>query len=324
VIERLDHFMARANAAYYATHNPFADFTTAPEISQIFGELIGLWAALVWQAMGAPSNVLLVEAGPGRGTLMLDALRAIGRAAPDFAAALSLHFIETSPRLITLIKSVLPESSFHTDLATIPDQPLILLANEFLDALPIRLFVRQSGGWLERHVDDDKPHDLPTDIVIPAEELGAIREFSPDAERFLATLTQRIMCHSGAALIIDYGPARSGPGETLQAIRHGKQTNPLINPGTADLTAHVNFEQLADIARKAGATIWGPTPQGAFLSALGIHERTNHLGAHASPEQALNLMAATRRLTAPEAMGSLFKAMAIAAPSLSPLPGFSP
>ena len=152
MIERLDTFMARANAAYYATHDPFADFTTSPEITQVFGELLGLWAAVTWDLLGRPSPVLLVEAGPGRGTLMADALRAIAQVAPAFRAALSLHLIETSPRLRALQAARLPDAAWHESLATVPQKPLLLLANEFLDALPIRQFVRRGHGWVERFV----------------------------------------------------------------------------------------------------------------------------------------------------------------------------
>src|SRR5690348_9437296 len=149
-MERLDRFMARANAAYYATHDPFADFTTAPEISQVFGEIIGLWAAITWQALGSPDPVLLVEAGPGRGTLMADALRAVRKMAPGFAGALRVHLIETSPRLRAAQAARVPAATWHDSLAAVPAAPMILVANEFLDALPIRQFIRRRDGWNER------------------------------------------------------------------------------------------------------------------------------------------------------------------------------
>jgi SAM-dependent MidA family methyltransferase len=158
MIERLDAFMARANAAYYGTHDPFADFTTAPEISQVFGELLGLWAAVAWGIVGRPRRVLLVEAGPGRGTLMADALRAVGRAAPQFRAALSVHLIETSPRLRALQAERVPGAVWHDGLATLPEGPLLVLANEFLDALPIRQFVRRGSRWTERYVMGNRSH----------------------------------------------------------------------------------------------------------------------------------------------------------------------
>jgi NADH dehydrogenase [ubiquinone] 1 alpha subcomplex assembly factor 7 len=160
-LERLDQFMARANAAYYARRDPFADFTTAPEISQAFGEIIGLWAAVMWELLGRPRPVLLAEAGPGRGTLMADALRAIGQTAPAFRAALSVHFLETSPRLAAAQGARVPEATWHASLQTLPAKPVILIANEFLDALPIRQFVRRSTGWTERYVDAGRFVELP-------------------------------------------------------------------------------------------------------------------------------------------------------------------
>ena len=171
-LERLDAFMARANAAYYATHDPFADFTTAPEISQVFGEILGLWAAVAWQGLGEPDPVLLVEAGPGRGTLMADALRAIGRAAPAFRTALRLHLIENSPRLRAVQAGVLPGAVWHDGLETVPEAPLILLGNEFLDALPIRQFVRRGGAWMERFVEDGRFVEVVTSTPPPLEGEG--------------------------------------------------------------------------------------------------------------------------------------------------------
>jgi SAM-dependent MidA family methyltransferase len=323
MIERLDHFMARANSAYYATHNPFADFTTSPEISQVFGELIGLWTLLVWRAMEAPANVLLVEAGPGRGTMMIDALRAIRQVAADFVESTAVHFIETSPRLIETIKSAMPEAHFHSDIDTIPDQPIIFLANEFFDALPIRQFIFKPDGWHERHVCGDRLVDFPSDVGLPNDSIGTIREISPAGEDFLERLVRKLMKVGGAGLIIDYGSIQGGPGESLQAIQAGKPVSPTLDPGSADLTAHVDFKRLAAVACAAGAKVWGPTTQGRFLSELGIHERTSQLGRHVTPDQAYKLIAATRRITAHEAMGSLFKVMAISASSLLQLPGFT-
>ncbi|MDD2876397.1 MAG: SAM-dependent methyltransferase [Acidiphilium sp.] len=323
MIERLDHFMARANAAYYATHDPFADFVTAPEISQVFGELLGLWAGLVWQMMDTPKQISLVEAGPGRGTLMHDALRAIRRAVPGLAAALSVHLIETSPRLIPVLQSAIPEATIHADLNAIPGGPIIFLANEFLDALPIRQFIRRSSGWAERYVENMQFTDRPTDVSLPDDTAGTIRESGEAAETFMIALAARLTRQGGTALIIDYGPLHSGPGDTLQAIRGTQPANPLAEPGTADLTAHVDFARLVSTAVEAGCRVSGPVPQGTFLASLGIHERTAQLGRGANPDAAIKLMAATRRLTAPEAMGSLFKALALGHPSLPALPGFA-
>lgn len=320
--ERLDQFMARANAAYYATHDPFVDFTTSPEISQVFGELIGLWAALAWQTMGMPRDVLLVEAGPGSGKLINDALRAIGRAVPAFGSALSLHFVETSPRLTSKLSRHYPQATIHADLTTIPAGPMIFLANEFLDALPIRQFIRRPDGWMERHVRDNEFVELPTDLMVQDDAYGTIYERSSVAEAFITALADRFVQTSGVALIIDYGPMRSGAGDSLQAISNRQSVPPTSKAGSADITAHVDFERLINVIRRAGAKAWGPITQGHFLTALGIHERTNQLGRHASPQQALNLIAASRRLTAPEGMGTLFKAIAISHPETQNLAGF--
>ena len=324
--------MARANARYYATHDPFADFTTAPEMSQIFGELLGLWCGVVWQAMGEPDRICLIEAGPGSGALMADALRAIGTTLPTMLPALDLHFIETAPHLIDALHNRFPAAQIHPTLDTIPDHPLLLLANEFLDALPIRQFIRSPNreAWLERHVQAGQPLDLPINQADQIQlaplaaqtKLGAVREINQAARDFIAALATRLARHGGAALLIDYGPRASGPGDTLQAIRQGQPADPLEGPGQADLTAHVDFAALATIARAKGCAVAGPIAQGRFLAALGIHQRTAALGRHATPNQAANLLAATRRLTATEAMGELFKAFAIAPASLLPLPGF--
>jgi SAM-dependent MidA family methyltransferase len=321
-MQRLDAFMARANAAYYATHDPFADFTTAPEISQAFGEVLGLWAAVVWQSMGAPDPVLLVEAGPGRGTLMADALRAIARAAPAFRAALRLHLIETSPRLRTAQATMLPEATWHDGLATLPDGPLILLANEFLDALPIRQFVRHGDVMMERFVangqfveraSDAPPGDIPDDAVM---------ERNDAAQGFIAALAQRLTTDPGAALLLDYGPAESAPGDSLQALREGKPADPLSEAGTADLTAHVDFAALAKVAREAGATVHGPVPQGMFLARIGLLQRTGALARSQPPARAAAMMTGAQRLIEPDRMGRLFKAMALCAPRCPAPPGF--
>jgi SAM-dependent MidA family methyltransferase len=333
--ERLDRFMARANAAYYATHDPFADFTTAPEISQVFGEILGLWAAVTWKLLACPSPVLLVEAGPGRGTLMADALRAIGRAAPDFAAALDLHLIETSPRLRALQAARLVGATWHDGLDTLPAGPMLLLANEFLDALPIRQFVWRSGRWAERHVgpngfveavpverDWQPPPPLPGMTGPPPD--GTILERNEAALGFAAALSARFTRHPGAALFLDYGPARSGFGDSLQAIADGQPADPLSPAGSADLTAHVDFQAFAEAAVGAGAAVHGPVPQGPFLAGLGLFQRTNRLARHLAPARASALMQGAQRLAEPDRMGRLFKALALTGPGMSPLPGFEP
>ena len=333
--------MARANAAYYATHDPFADFTTSPEITQMFGELLGAWAAVCWDQMGRPDPVLLVEAGPGRGTLMADALRLIARVAPDFSAALRVHLIETSPRLRAEQALRLPDASWCRDLAELPNGPMILLANEFLDALPIRQFIRHDVFWAERYVQDAHFTEHPA-IFPPPLEGGAgggvttrtdaplhdtpppIVEQGEAAAAWTTTLAARLATQGGAALLLDYGPAQSAPGDSLQALRSGRPANPLADPGTADLTAHVDFSALARCARVAGATVHGPIAQGALLERLGLFARARQLAASQPPAEALATMDAANRLAQPERMGALFKALAISHPALPAPPGFAP
>ncbi|HBK04740.1 MAG TPA: methyltransferase [Acetobacteraceae bacterium] len=324
--ERLDRFMARANAIYYASRDPFADFTTSPEISQVFGEIIGLWAAVTWQLLGSPAPVLLAEAGPGRGTLMADALRAIQRAAPTFAAALRVHLIETSPRLRAVQAARIPGTTWHDEIGTLPAAPLILLANEFLDALPIRQFVRRGEGWTERFVvggewteQPASPGDVPPNRAAGE---GDIVELNEPSRGFVAAVAARLCRHPGAALFLDYGPARSAAGDSLQALADKRPVNPLTVAGSADLTAHVDFADLGAIAKAHGAAVQGPETQGAFLSALGLFQRTERL-ARSQPEKASALMQATRRLADPEAMGELFKVLALRSPAAPALPGLA-
>ncbi len=320
-MERLDAFFARANAAYYATENPFADFTTAPEISQVFGELLGAWAAVVWQAMGSPDPVILAEAGPGRGTLMADALRAIRQTVPAFAAALRLHLIEMSPRLRAIQAERLAGATWHDRVEDVPGGPLLLLGNEFLDALPIRQFVRTPDGWAERHVAHGQFVDLP--CAAPEGAEGDVVEVCEPARALAAQLGARVARDGGAALFIDYGPEHAAAGDSLQALRDGHPADPLADPGRADLTAHVDFPALAAIAREAGAAVQGPVPQGLFLTRLGLHPRAHRLARGQPVRRAAALLAAAGRLAEPERMGRLFKALAICDPRLPPLPGFA-
>ena len=324
--ERLDRFMARANATYYATRDPFADFVTAPEIAQAFGEILGAWAAVVWQAMGAPDPVLLVEAGPGRGTLLADALRPLARVAPAFEAALRLHLVETSPRLRGVQADTLSGRAiaWHDRVEDLPDGPLILLANEFLDALPIRQLLRTEAGWSERHVrsggfvlrDAEPPSHRRA--VAP----GEVLELCEPALSLVRHLADRLARQPGAALFLDYGRDEPGHGDTLQALRDGAPADPLDRPGTADLTAHVDFPSLRDLALSQGAAAHGPVGQGGFLTALGLFARTEHLSRGQPPSRARDLALAAHRLAAPDRMGRLFKAMALCHPSLGLLPGF--
>jgi NADH dehydrogenase [ubiquinone] 1 alpha subcomplex assembly factor 7 len=311
------------------------DFVTAPEISQMFGEMIGVWIASAWTAMGAPSQFNLVELGPGRGTLMQDALRAM-RAAPGLLDATRVHLVEISPALRdkqrATLADVAPPVAWHGDLASVPDGPLIVVANEFFDALPIRQFVRQDEAWREKRISrlaDDKlcyiwAHKPALDLPRDAPD-GAIFETSPASFEIVAAIADRLFRHPGAALVIDYGHASPGFGDTLQAMRAHKFEPPLKSPGEADLTAHVDFSALIDAARAAGVATQGAATQGAFLRARGSETRARQLGARASVEQKLAIAAALARLTdqsAPKAMGALFKAIALRSNDLPPMPGF--
>ena len=322
---------------YYRRARPIGaagDFVTAPEVSQMFGELIGLWCAALWQAMGGPARVNLVELGPGRGTLMADALRA-ARAVPAFRAALDLHLVEASESLRAEQRGLLADArpTWHARFETVPPGPLLVVANEFFDALPIRQFERVGGGWQERVVALAPDSDAlrfaaagtscaetagPGPGHAPA---GAIVERAPAREALAGALAARVAAEGGAALIVDYGHERPAIGDTLQAMKRHRRHGVLDDPGTADLTAHVDFCSLASAARQEGARTFGPVAQGRFLQALGIDERAAALGQGSDAAQA-RIDAALRRLTGAHAMGALFKALAIAHPALGAPPGF--
>ena len=320
-MERLDAFMERANAFYYATHDPFEDFTTAPEITQAFGEVLGAWAAVVWQSMGAPRPVVLAELGPGRGTLMSDALRAIYQVAPSFRSALNVHLVESSPRLRAEQARRVPDAAWHDSVATLPSGPAIMVANEFLDALPIRQLFRRHGAWTERYVSEGRFVEQPASYDGDAPD-GTIVELGEAAQDVIHAIATRLARDGGAGLFLDYGPGESGKGESLQAIRDGRFADPLAEPGAADLTAHVNFPALAEAARMVGAATWGPLPQGPFLARLGLYQRTGRLARGQPPARAAALIAAAQRLAEPDRMGRLFKVLCISHPELPTPPGF--
>jgi SAM-dependent MidA family methyltransferase len=313
--------MSLANSAYYATRDPFADFTTAPEITQVFGEILGAWSAVVWQMMGAPAQVAFVEAGPGRGTLMQDALRCVGRVAPDFVEAAGVHFIETSQRLRREQALRVAGADWHDDLESLPIEPCILLANEFLDALPIRQFVRHEGGWRERYVVDGRFVERESDGPGREAAVGEVVEVCEAAHAWLGALARRLVAYGGAALILDYGAAESLPGNSFQALRSGRPADPLVDPGSADLTAHVDFAAMRREALAKGAEVWGPVTQGIFLGRLGLWQRIAALEA-ANPEVSGVLRAAAIRLASPARMGGLFKAMCVTQPGFPVPPGF--
>jgi len=335
-------FMAEAlghpRLGYYMTRDPLGrtgDFTTAPEISQMFGELIGLWCADAWSRLGRPSPVRLVELGPGRGTLMNDALRA-ARALPGFPDAIDLHLVETSPVLRDRQRATLGDrATWHDRTEDVPPGPILLIANEFFDALPIRQFQRTTAGWAERLVALDPeageeprfrlvlaPVAPPLPDELPARS-GDVIEICPTGREIAAQIGRKIAEHGGAALIVDYGHAGPALGDTLQAVRNHAFAPPLEAPGEADLTAHVDLTALLDAGAGAGAGVsgWGPVEQGEFLTALGLRERVNALSRRA-PERTAEFVEAANRLADPGRMGRLFKAVAVASTALGPPAGF--
>ena len=326
---------------YYVNRDPLGtggDFVTSPEISQMFGELIGLWMGSVWMQMGAPENVRIVELGPGRGTLMHDALRA-AKIVDGFNNALVVHLVEISPALQQvqqrLLESLHVPVLWHATLEAVPLGPTIIIANEFVDALPVHQAVKQADGWHERMIDiapdghyaivaagEALPHfEAAMPRALRKAPEGAIFEWRSDS---LALELGRRTRDQGAALIIDYGHAQFGLGDTLQAVTGHSFTDPLRAPGKADLTAHVDFEAFCQCAESMGARIHGPVRQRDLFLRLGIVQRASALKANATPTKAAEIDVALARLIAEGArgMGELFKAIAIAAPRLGALPGF--
>lgn len=325
----LSQFMAAANAHYYATRDPLGaggDFVTAPEISQMFGELIGLWCADLWDRAGRPP-VAWVELGPGRGTLAADARRAMAKAGLEPP----VHFVETSPVLRAAQAGRVADATWHDSIDTLPtDAALIVVANEFFDALPIRQLVRSLGHWRERLVACQDTLFLPIagkpvpDAIIPAPlrdaPIGSVLEVSPAAVATTRDLAARIARQGGALLAVDYG--HEGPllGDTLQAVKRHGFANPYEDPGEHDLTAHVDFTTLAAAAQAAGAVAWGPVEQGEWLVKLGIDARAAAL-ARATPDRAEQVAADRVRLV--NGMGALFKALAVTAPGWPTPAGFA-
>ena len=325
---------------YYTTRDPLGargDFTTAPEVSQMFGELVGLWAATVWTQMGAPENVRLIELGPGRGTMMNDLLRAV-QIVPEFHSAIVVHLVEISPVLQAQQEKTLEGAGvtvfWHTRLADVPTGSAIIFANEFFDALPVNQAIKTERGWHERRIQVDAndqlgftiaPEPLPFfQTLLPAHfnaaRAGAIFEWRGDTEAM--EVGRRVADGRGAALVIDYGHMESGIGETFQAVGQHAYADPLTQPGTLDLTAHVDFQALARAIEAMGAKGFGPIEQSQFLCRLGIEQRAASLKAKAA--RADDIDRALARLIGRDrtAMGELFKVAAFVHPSAAVPPGF--
>lgn len=322
-------------AGYYARHAALGadgDFVTAPEISQMFGELVGLWCVDAWAGMGAPSPVALVELGPGGGRMMTDMARVM-KVAPAFQQAAHITLVETSPVLRQRQAEALSglPVSWAAHIGDVPPGPALIVGNEFLDCMPIRQAVRTQTGWRERLVGvrgDDLVFGLSgaaaDPSLVPPERadapVGAVLETAPSLPGFVALLAARFRDHPGRALFVDYGG--DGRGDTLQALARHAKVDPLAGPGGADLTAHVDFVTLAELARNAGLDVTGPVGQGAWLGALGIDVRAARLAA-ARPESAATIERQRRRLVDADAMGVLFQAICLSSPGLPPPAGFA-
>ena len=340
-------FMAEAlfdpMAGYYATKDPLGadkDFITSPEISQMFGEFIGLWAAECWGQMGAPHPVQLAELGPGTGRMMSDALRA-GAAAPGFVEAVELSLVEASPALKMVQGQTLAKAPVQPRwirlIDDMPAGPSLIVSNEFLDCLPIRQAVKVDGQWRERLVGLD-PKDAEkfafvlggglsdADLALIAPSLrnepdGSLVELRPADAPVMDALAERLTAAPGYALFIDYGSATPEPGDTLQAIAKHQKVDPLDDPGGADLTAWVDFESFAELGVAAGLDVYGPVGQGDFLKGLGIETRAAALAKGRGDDVAARLQRQLNRLVAPDDMGELFKVVAFASQGLPPPPG---
>ncbi len=314
---------------YYATRPGVGrDFATSPETSQVFGELMGLWAAHEWTAMGAPSPFWLVELGPGHGTMMADALRAAS-AVPGFSDAVRIALVEASPVLMQEQKKRLAkhEVAHFPDLERVPDGPAIILANEFLDCMPVRQYVRDGNGWRERLIGlNDKGQlalGLGAEAQPPANVLpvGDVLEVAPALSAFVETVARRFRRSTGRALFLDYGPDDRSPGDTLRAYSRGQQIDPLATPGAADLTADVDFPRLRRIAEAEGLDVFGPAQQGSFLIRLGAQVRARAL-CEANPARANDISQGVLKLVSTDEMGARFKAICLAPLRTPTPPGF--
>jgi NADH dehydrogenase [ubiquinone] 1 alpha subcomplex assembly factor 7 len=338
-VERYMELCLSHPLGYYATRDPFGetgDFITSPEISQIFGELLGIFAIATWQSMGEPQSLTLIELGPGRGTLMSDALRIVRRCEPLWRG-LEVHLVEISPVLRQyqqerLISSFAVPIHWHDSIATLPGGHCFLLANEFFDAFPVRHFIKGYQGWHERQIGfdgetldfglspDPEPH-----MTVQASE-GDILEIAPRRNSLVQQLASHVLAHKGVLLIMDYGYGEPTFGDTFQAVKAHQYVDVLENPGEADLTAHVDFSALAKAAAQTGAAVSRLVSQRDFLLAMGIEARAAQLCDKADALQQNKIRLGVERLISdaePTDMGALFKVLSISHPSLHPLPGFS-
>ena len=328
--------LSHPTMGYYMTRDPFGaggDFITSPEISQMFGELVGLWSAEAWKLDGAPQPSRLVELGPGRGALMADALRAL-RVATAFYASLEVTMVETSRKLVAAQQAKLANAerpiAWVDSIDKLPPAAAVIVANEFFDALPVRHYVKAADGWHERQVGlvDGKlafgaaPEREP--YLQADAPVGAVLEVAALSLRIMTQLAVNIVRNGGVLLVIDYGHTQTQIGETLQAMREHKFVDPLADPGDADLTSHVDFAALARAARAAGARVHGPVTQGDFLTQIGIGKRAEALMRNATVPQQFEIKSSLQRLTSqdkPTDMGRLFKVIAVTRPSVAGLPG---
>ena len=324
---RLDQYMGlclgHPQHGYYVTRDPLGregDFVTAPEVSQVFGELIGIWAAGAFVAMGEPARVNLVELGPGRGTLMADMLRTIGRVSPALAAAAVMHLVETSPVLRTRQRQAVgPGASWHMTLKEVPHAPMILVANEFFDAIPIRQIERRRGLWHERVIGLEQgrlARGLSGPVLGPEGRDGDVLELAPARDVIASQIGQRLSRHAGAALIIDYGHLTSAPGDTLQAMRRHGFADVTDRPGECDLTSHVDFQALGRALTEGGADVLRPMTQRDFLLAMGLEQRFQRLELRADMMVTSTLRRQMARLADESQMGNLFKVLAATSPGM--------
>ena len=326
---------------YYQSRDPFGtfgDFITSPEITQAFGEIIGLWCLTAWQNAGCPDKTILIELGPGRGTLMLDILRTVKKLLPNFMESIELHLVESSTMLRQQQRLTLKNYNvtWHDFINTIPEGPSLIIANEFFDALPIDQYLMTKNGWHKRLITLDPKRNKFSFITVPVPkkkvakfrseiskaETNSIFERNRLAEKYAESLAERIFYSGIAALLIDYGYVKPGFGDTLQAVKSHKYYDPLTDIGNADLTAHVDFANLESIFKETGVAVHGPVLQRNFLTTLGIEHRTMTLVKNATAEQALLLIKGCQRLIAPNGMGSLFKVMAVTPADTSTPEGF--